>query len=170
MNTIKDLAKNWWATLNWSLKDSLSNFYYNGAIQSTLLDEEIENIFYQEVIIKWYVGKYGKIEFDYNEKEIRNIYLKEHSKEEPKQEITLEEAAAKHFNEEIFVEGVTIKYALQEAFIEGAKWKEERSYSEEEVYSLLEQSMKDCHLWELEEHYSGDYKNLKEWFEQFKKK
>ena len=43
-------------------------------------------------------------------------------------------------------------------------------YSEEEVYSLLEQSMKDCHLWELEEHYSGDYKNLKEWFEQFKKK
>jgi hypothetical protein len=83
MNTIKDLAKNWWATLNWSLRDSLSNFYYNGAIQSTLLDEEIENIFYQEVILKWYVGKYGKVEFDYNEKEIRNIYLKEHSKEEP---------------------------------------------------------------------------------------
>ena len=83
MNTIKDLAKNWWATLNWSLKDSLSNFYYNGAIQSTLLDEEIENIFYQEVILKWYVGKYGKVEFDYNEKEIRNIYLKEHTKEHP---------------------------------------------------------------------------------------
>jgi hypothetical protein len=83
MNTIKDLAKNWWATLNWSLRDSLSNFYYNGAIQSTLLDEEIENIFYQEVIVKWYVGKFGKVEFDYNEKEIRNIYLKEHSKEEP---------------------------------------------------------------------------------------
>jgi len=43
-------------------------------------------------------------------------------------------------------------------------------YTTEEVYNLLEQSMKDCHLWELEEHYSGDYKNLKEWFEQFKKK
>lgn len=56
------------------------------------------------------------------------------------------------------------------AFVGGAKWQEERMYSEEEVYSLLEQSMKDCHLWELEEHYSGDYKNLKEWFEQFKKK
>jgi hypothetical protein len=55
-------------------------------------------------------------------------------------------------------------------FKQGAKWQAERMYSEEEVYSLLEQSMKDCHLWELEEHYSGDYKNLKEWFEQFKKK
>ena len=46
----------------------------------------------------------------------------------------------------------------------------DKTYTTEEVYNLLEQSMKDCHLWELEEHYSGDYKNLKEWFEQFKKK
>jgi hypothetical protein len=58
----------------------------------------------------------------------------------------------------------------RQSFIAGAKWQAERIYSEEEVYNLLEQSMKDCHLWELEEHYSGDYKNLKEWFEQFKKK
>ena len=50
------------------------------------------------------------------------------------------------------------------------KSQHKRMYSEEEVYSLLEQSMKDCYLWELEEHYSGDYKNLKEWFEQFKNK
>jgi len=49
-------------------------------------------------------------------------------------------------------------------------WQAERMYSEEEVYSLLEQSMKDCYSWELEGHYSGDYKNLKKWFEQFKKK
>ena len=56
------------------------------------------------------------------------------------------------------------------SFKNGAKWQQERMYSEEEVYNLLEQAMKDCHLWELEEHYSGDYKNLKEWFEQFKKK
>ena len=54
-------------------------------------------------------------------------------------------------------------------WIAGAKWAQERMYSEEEVYSLLEQSMKDCHLWELEDHYSGDYKNLKEWFEQKKR-
>ena len=57
-----------------------------------------------------------------------------------------------------------------QSFKLGAKWAQERMYSEEEVYSLLEQSMKDCHLWELEEHYSGDYKNLKEWFEKFKNK
>jgi hypothetical protein len=59
----------------------------------------------------------------------------------------------------------------QKSFIDGANWQSERMYSEEEVYSLLEQSMKDCHLWELEEHSSmGDYINLKEWFEEFKKK
>jgi len=65
-------------------------------------------------------------------------------KEEPKQE-TLEEAA-------------------EHNYLGGDVW------TEEEVYSLLEQSMKDCYSWELEEHYSGDYKNLKDWFEQFKKK
>jgi hypothetical protein len=92
MNTIKDLAKNWWATLNWSLKDSLSNFYYNGAIQSTLLDEEIENIFYQEVIIKWfqdsYYSKITNSEEGYKAnllqaQDIIEIYLKEHTKEQP---------------------------------------------------------------------------------------
>jgi hypothetical protein len=65
---------------------------------------------------------------------------------------------------------VPLNLPIKEIFKAGAKWQAERLYSEEEVYSLLEQSMKDCHLWELEEHYSGDYKNLKEWFEQFKKK
>jgi hypothetical protein len=84
--------------------------------------------------------------------------------EEPKQE-TLEEAAHNHQKG---------NYDWQNekrlSFIAGSKWQAERMYSEEEVYSLLEQSMKDCHLWELEEHYSGDYKNLRSWFEQFKKK
>ncbi len=45
-----------------------------------------------------------------------------------------------------------------------------RMYSEEEVYNLLEKSMVDIIEWELDYHHSGDYKNLKEWFEQFKKK
>ena len=84
---------------------------------------------------------------------------------EPKQETTLEEAAQKHLNEK-YEKG---SY-LGNLFIAGAKWQAERMYSEEEVYGLLEQSMKDCDLWELAEHYSGDYKNLKEWFEQHKKK
>jgi hypothetical protein len=51
----------------------------------------------------------------------------------------------------------------------GIKTKE-RMYSEKEVYSILEQAMKDCYRYELEEHYSGDYRNLKEWFETFKNK
>ena len=42
-------------------------------------------------------------------------------------------------------------------------------YSEEEVYNLLEEAMKDCYDQELEYHYDGDYKNLKEWFKQFSK-
>jgi hypothetical protein len=54
--------------------------------------------------------------------------------------------------------------------LEMEKEQAKRMYSEEEVFSLLEQSMKDCHLWELEEHYSGEYKNLTEWFEHSKKK
>lgn len=70
---------------------------------------------------------------------------------------TLEEAAERYDSD-------------RDSFIAGAKYMAERMYSEEEVFSLLEQSMKDCHLWELEEHYSGDYKNLTEWFEHSKKK
>ena len=87
-------------------------------------------------------------------------------KEEPKQE-TLEEAIKREYETRKFNSDFPFD---PQSFKLGAKWAQERMYSEEEVYSLLEQSMKDCHLWELEEHYSGDYKNLKEWFEQFKKK
>ena len=43
-------------------------------------------------------------------------------------------------------------------FYEGAKWQQERSYSEEEVLDLLYK------LWE------ANPRNIKEWFEQFKKK
>ena len=48
--------------------------------------------------------------------------------------------------------------------------KQEKMYSEEEVYNIIEQAMKDCYSLELEARYSGDYKNLKQYFEQFKKK
>lgn len=88
MATIQQLAKNWWIALNWSLKDVLSNFYYE-VIQSTLLDKEVENIFYNEVIIKWY-------QENHKTKHIipKNIkiatYLKEHTKEQP----TLDEEVA----------------------------------------------------------------------------
>ena len=47
------------------------------------------------------------------------------------------------------------------SFKEGAKWQQERSYSEEEVFELLEN---------LVETFNPPTDNLKEWFEQFKKK
>ena len=46
----------------------------------------------------------------------------------------------------------------------------ERSYSEEEVYNLLLKAIQDCYDEQLEHHYAGDYRNFKQWFEQFKKK
>lgn len=76
---------------------------------------------------------------------------------------TLEEAADNWVNKPIIG-------TKRESFIAGAKWKQEKMYSEEEVYNLLEEAMKDCYDEELEYHYDGDYKNLKKWFEQFKKK
>ena len=60
-------------------------------------------------------------------------------------------------------------WGCEKSFIEGAKLQQERSYSEEEVYNILEMAMISCYTEELETHYSGDFKNLKEWFEQFKK-
>jgi hypothetical protein len=45
----------------------------------------------------------------------------------------------------------------------------ETTYTEKEVYNLLEDSMKDCHAFELEEHYADDYRNLKQWFDKNKK-
>jgi hypothetical protein len=148
MNTIRQLAMQWSNNLLPANKDYLMSVYYNnsGRDFSDLTGREIENIFYNEVILKWYVSKYGKIEFDYNEEEIKNIYLKEHSKEEPKnvilgyktsldaqmldkiepkQETTLEETAKKSAIEQM--EAGNSAYIL--GFIEGAKWKSERMYS-----------------------------------------
>ena len=57
----------------------------------------------------------------------------------------------------------------QEGFIEGAKSQQERSYSEEEVMSILINSL---HSVELKDNknYSKIYNGMKEWFEQNKKK
>ena len=46
------------------------------------------------------------------------------------------------------------------SFEAGAKWQQERSYSEEEVFELLEN---------LVETFNPPTDNLKKWFEQFKK-
>jgi hypothetical protein len=55
-------------------------------------------------------------------------------------------------------------------FGDGAVWALESTYTEEEVYSIIEQAIKDCYTEELQWHYNGDYRNLKEWFEKYKKK
>ena len=80
MNIIKDLAIKWWESLDEIYATKLIVKYY----PTSVIDyEKIENIFYQEVVLKWYVGKYDKFEFDYNEQQIKEIYFKEHTKEQP---------------------------------------------------------------------------------------
>jgi hypothetical protein len=76
--------------------------------------------------------------------------------EEPKKE-TLEEAAER-----------LIKLNRQDAFYEGAKWQQERMYSEEEVFVLLNAFNK--HTLKLQSLKLGNSFDVKEWFEQFKKK
>ena len=50
----------------------------------------------------------------------------------------------------------------------GAKWQQERSYSEEEVYDLMD---KREHYWvRYKNYYAQSYIPFDEWFEQFKKK
>lgn len=89
-------------------------------------------------------------------------------KEEPKQE-TLEEVAEK----------LTLEYELgntgkidtedaKEMLIEFAKYQAERSYSEEEVYELLNNF--NNHTLQLQRLKLGNSFDVKEWFEQFKKK
>jgi hypothetical protein len=87
-------------------------------------------------------------------------------KEEPKQE-TLEEAA------EINCESITHPYCDREKamFIKGAKWQQEQDknkYSEEEVFKLLKEFNKQT--LQLQKLKLGNNFNVKEWFEQFKKK
>ena len=69
---------------------------------------------------------------------------------------TLEEAAEKYIPN-------PMSWTIKEIFKDGAKWQQERSYNDEEVLKFL----KDC----LQNY---DLRNgrleLKEWFEQFKKK
>jgi len=48
-----------------------------------------------------------------------------------------------------------------------AKWQQERSYSEEEVYDLIHK--RDVFWTRYKNTYSQDYISTKDWFEQFKK-
>ena len=70
---------------------------------------------------------------------------------------TLEKVAGKYATDM----GGDFHQGIYNAFIKGAKWQQERSYDEEEVFELLEN---------LVETFNPPTDNLKEWFEQFKKK
>jgi hypothetical protein len=86
MNTIK-LALDWWHKLPFNSfdteisKTSYCSKYYKHNNYYSLKDEEIENIFYNEVIVKWWdssdklslMQKYPHYNTD-------EMYLKEHSK------------------------------------------------------------------------------------------
>ena len=80
---------------------------------------------------------------------------------------TLEEASEKKRQESFMccslsktVDYVTVGEREKSAFIEGAKWQAERMYSEEEVLEIL---------FEFSCNNDIDKKEMKEWFEQFKK-
>jgi len=75
---------------------------------------------------------------------------------------TLEEAAVKYSNNFTKDEG---KFAIED-FINGAKWQQERSYSEEEVFDLLYK--RDLYLLNRDEEVELELPD--EWFKQFKKK
>ncbi len=70
---------------------------------------------------------------------------------------TLEEAAENYSKITLNKSGLMSDKQVN-GFIAGAKWQQERMYSEEEVLDLLYK------LWE------ANPRNIKEWFEQFKKK
>jgi len=75
---------------------------------------------------------------------------------------TLEEAAEKYFKK------VSPNVCFYDAAKFGANWQQERSYSEEEVYDLMDK--RETFWVRYKNTYSQNYISLKEWFEQFKKK
>ena len=89
---------------------------------------------------------------------------------------TLEEAAEKYVDNKhkpaagIPNKGIKNFYDCKNAFKDGAKWQAEKSYSEEDLISLLEFNYKKetNQLGTLRKDYSQ--KIVREWFEQFKKK
>lgn len=84
MNTIKDLAMTYWNKLELQEQNNLLKKYVFSPIMP--YDVAIENIFYQEVVVKWFAElDYNERErlwennFDFSEKSKKEIYLKEHS-------------------------------------------------------------------------------------------
>ena len=72
---------------------------------------------------------------------------------EPSKQETVEEAAEKYWSRQPYNE---------DPFVEGVKWQQERSYSKEEVWKLVNKLNQTLNI--------GSDLTLEQWFEQFKKK
>jgi len=99
-------------------------------------------------------------------------YWENKLKEEPKQE-TLEEAAKDYIENTMrfsfnSMETKTQANRMLKCVEFGAKWQKERSYSEKEVFELLNAFNK--HTLKLQELKLGNSFSVTDWFEQFKKK
>jgi hypothetical protein len=86
---------------------------------------------------------------------------------------TLEEVAENFWlNDDSMTDNDRISYV--NGFLACSKWQKERSYSEEEVYHIVEQAIKDNNSKQLhffDGGYSNPvYTNLKKWFNKIKKK
>ena len=75
---------------------------------------------------------------------------------------TLKQAAENFKNNNPATKGGGNNSKIVKAFIAGAKWQQERSYSEEEVWKLVNKLNETLNI--------GSDLTLEEWFEQFKKK
>lgn len=75
MTTIYNLATDWWDGLPITEKQKL---YPQLVFENT---DIVQNLFYQEVIVKWYESTYNTSLFQYPTEEIKEIYLKEHTKD-----------------------------------------------------------------------------------------
>ncbi len=146
MQTIRQLTMQWWNNLPFNssnTKISKTHYYnqyfgYKGAAftmakdYTELTGSEIENIFYNEVIVKWWsdlkIGvpimlistylKKANYKFPTNE-EIKEIYLKEHSKEEPKERergITITMKGQPLVNKDVEVDGETLESKVRNLF------------------------------------------------------
>jgi len=80
---------------------------------------------------------------------------------------TLEEAA-KEFYPPTTTDLICSPKLVRDAFIAGANWQAEKMYSEKEVFVLLNAFNK--HTLKLQSLKLGNSFDVKEWFEQFKKK
>ena len=138
-------------------------------IPDDFLEWFVENPSCEEVEVKWIKTPDGI--FYHKDNVPYGCYKIIITKEEHEQE-TLEEAAEKYadFNNDYvpLAFGSKFNETTKRDFIAGAKWQQERMYSKEEMIVLLNKYNK--HTLKLQELKLGNSFDVKEWFEQFKKK